>query len=72
MVTNVATQHWSQIVCEKSPPPRHLHGTTILGNKIYLFGGYNGDYLNDFWYFDLGTFCLCKKLKTIKMSKTGL
>jgi hypothetical protein len=35
-----------------SPGKRHSHLTTVVLEKIYLFGGYNGTYLNDLWQYD--------------------
>ena len=38
---------------EKSPPPRTGHIMSVNGNKIMIWGGYNGDWLSDLWIFDI-------------------
>jgi hypothetical protein len=55
-VTLLETLQWSKINCKNAPPARHLHAATVLSNKMYIFGGFNGnDTLSDFWCFDFGS-----------------
>ena len=49
------TRHWSKIDTSISPPARNCHATSLINGKMYLFGGFNGTNLNDFWSFDLST-----------------
>ena len=35
------------------PRPRRRHATIIVGNCLLSFGGYNGKYLNDFYFIGL-------------------
>jgi hypothetical protein len=57
IVTSKETQQWSDIACDVSPTPRQFHGATVIADKMYIFGGYNGTNMNDFWFFHLGNFC---------------
>jgi hypothetical protein len=43
-----------------APCPRAGHSLTVVGNKLYLFGGgtYNNEYLNDIHAFNLGLYSL--------------
>jgi hypothetical protein len=35
-------------------PPRRRQAASIVGNSLIIFGGFNGKYLNDFFYLVLG------------------
>jgi len=38
------------------PDPRRCHGTAQIDNQVYIFGGYDGDYIfDDIWKLDLDT-----------------
>ena len=38
------------------PPPRANHSSAVLGNKIFIFGGWDGcKRLNDLHYLEIGT-----------------
>ena len=36
-----------------APSPRHSHAAVVVGCRMYVFGGYDGEYKNDFYYYDL-------------------
>lgn len=42
---------------EPRPAARKHHSSTVIGNKVYIFGGIGEDdeYFNDFWIFDIET-----------------
>lgn len=46
-----------QIPVATKPSPRKHHSSTLVGSKVYIFGGQDQDdsYLNDFWIFDTET-----------------
>lgn len=53
-ILDIRQQKWS--LCSKLslPEPRAYHGSIVMNNVLYLFGGYDGfDYLNDLVVFDL-------------------
>jgi hypothetical protein len=55
---NVKTKTWNQVYVQGSTIPRGLlfSACVAVNNKIYTHGGYlSGDYLNDFYCFDLFT-----------------
>ena len=53
------TKKWSQVavVNGKPPTPRHSHAAAHYQNSMFLFGGYDGSYRNDFHCFDFGKIC---------------
>ena len=34
------------------PSPRHSHAAVVVGSRLYLGFGYDGDYKNDFYFYD--------------------
>ncbi|KAG2374913.1 hypothetical protein C9374_010287 [Naegleria lovaniensis] len=47
---------WKKIVSKNTPPkPRYAHNAVIMNEKMILFGGYGGEYLNDMFEFDFKT-----------------
>jgi N-acetylneuraminic acid mutarotase len=58
---NSETNEWSEIVKTEGaawPAPRANATAAVVGGKLYLFGGMNGDtggWLGDLWVFDLAT-----------------
>jgi len=51
---NSATPTWTQLSPATAPPARDVSGMAYDGasQKIVMFGGYDGSYLNDTWMFD--------------------
>jgi hypothetical protein len=44
------------VVNGPSPEGRYYHAMTILGSKLFVFGGeINGKFLNDMWAIDLNS-----------------
>ncbi|OQR88806.1 hypothetical protein THRCLA_10088 [Thraustotheca clavata] len=55
-VLDLETSTWSQIKCEgKSPAPRYNHSATLVGSKMFIFGGKGdkGKVFRDMHYLDL-------------------
>lgn len=51
-----ASGTWTELIAENgvSPPVRHRHAMTVVGNYLYLFGGLNGSTSKgDFWRFSI-------------------
>jgi N-acetylneuraminic acid mutarotase len=48
-VLDLATMTWSIPAAQGvQPPPRYAHTATLMGNKVIVFGGFNGRvYLDD-------------------------
>lgn len=38
---------------EDSPKGRRRHSSIIFGKYLLFFGGFNGSYLNDFYYIEI-------------------
>jgi hypothetical protein len=55
MLTSIATRQWSRALpAGPRPCGRYGHSLTILGSKIYVFGGQvEGYFMNDLVAFDL-------------------
>jgi N-acetylneuraminic acid mutarotase len=53
---NFEQQEWSMIpVLRGVPPsPRHSHAGVVYNGCMYIFGGYDGAYKNDFHEFNFG------------------
>ena len=44
------------IFSNSAPVPRAAHGAVVYDNKLYIFGGYDGNArLNDMWHIQLNT-----------------
>ncbi|KAI9057729.1 galactose oxidase [Trametes sanguinea] len=54
---NLATREWTRVFVDgPSPSGRIGHTVTMIGPRIYVFGGQAyGQYFNDIWCFDLAT-----------------
>ena len=49
--------HFEKISCRGQPPTERIaHSLEIIHNKAYVFGGYSGLELDDFFTLDLKTF----------------
>lgn len=48
---------WSQIIAASGEPPtpRHSHAAVVYKDNMYIFGGYDGSYRNDFHAFNFTT-----------------
>ena len=44
-----------KILIGTPPSPRHSHSAVIYENSMYVFGGYDGHYRNDFYRFNFVT-----------------
>jgi leucine-zipper-like transcriptional regulator 1 len=52
---NILQNSWQEVLCSgrSAPPsPRHSHSAVIYNDSLYIFGGYDGKYKNDFFKFD--------------------
>jgi len=52
---NVDTESWQEVIfCGKEgpPTPRHSHSAVVYEDCMYVFGGYDGSYKNDFYKFN--------------------
>ena len=47
-----------------SPPGRYLMATGVYEDKLYMFGGYTGSYVNDLWELDLLSYSWTQKTYT--------
>jgi hypothetical protein len=48
------SQRWTRInVDGPGPVSRHHHTMTLIGSKLFVFGGKSTKYLNDIWALDL-------------------
>lgn len=56
---------------EDSPKGRRRHSSIIFGKYLLFFGGFNGSYLNDFYYIEIkdSTPSYKKSIKTIYTQK---
>lgn len=54
---NIDYNSWQEVLCsnefEQPPTPRHSHSAVVYEDSIYIFGGYDGHYKNDFHCFNL-------------------
>ncbi|GKT17492.1 hypothetical protein ADUPG1_011112, partial [Aduncisulcus paluster] len=44
-----STNIWESIEVDISPMARYGHTMTVVNNKIYMFGGFSGQYCGDLW-----------------------
>jgi N-acetylneuraminic acid mutarotase len=55
---NVDYNTWSEVLYTGSgtmPTPRHSHSAVIYEESMFVFGGYDGHYRNDFYRFNFVT-----------------
>ncbi len=53
--TEVLSSGLSSIGTGAAPTPRHSHSAVIYEDSMYVFGGYDGHYRNDFYRFNFVT-----------------
>jgi len=54
-VLNAETQTWKELTLPNGPGPRCGHSASIVGNKMYVFGGVANKVTNkEMWILDLG------------------
>jgi hypothetical protein len=47
---------WTEMTTLSAPPKRRSHGATVSQNKMFIFGGFNGDkYFSDLWEYDFSS-----------------
>jgi N-acetylneuraminic acid mutarotase len=52
---NVDSNSWQEVIFggrEGPPTPRHSHSAVVYEDNMYVFGGYDGNYKNDFYKFN--------------------
>ena len=52
---NVDSGSWQEVIFggkEGPPTPRHSHSAVVYEDSLYVFGGYDGNYKNDFYRFN--------------------
>ena len=52
---NVTSRSWQEVLYQgrsTAPSPRHSHSAVVYKDSMYVFGGYDGKYKNDFFKFD--------------------
>lgn len=55
-VLDTATLKWHKVNTENAPPPRRNHSSTIVGELVFVFGGFDGNNrLADIHVLDTGT-----------------
>jgi N-acetylneuraminic acid mutarotase len=51
---------WAQETTSGTPPSeRYGHSSVVYNRRMYLFGGWNGEYLNDLWEYSFSPQCGC-------------
>ncbi len=45
---------WKEATAEAEFPKRNVHSAVAFDNKLWIIGGYDGDFANDVWYSDDG------------------
>merc|ERR1711871_162876 len=55
--TETQGESWAQILPAKGPipAPRWLHASSIIGNSLFVFGGFTSNLMMDFWHLELDT-----------------
>lgn len=43
MISNPGTNAWSRVKSTGAPSPRCAHATCVLGDELWLFGGWDGN-----------------------------
>ncbi|KAN0037006.1 hypothetical protein ACTFIV_002334 [Dictyostelium citrinum] len=54
--SNDLKNYWNKVyTCGRVPAPRHAHSSVVIGDSLYMYGGYGvkGTHLDDFFRFDL-------------------
>ncbi|KAN0035388.1 hypothetical protein ACTA71_004654 [Dictyostelium dimigraforme] len=54
--SNDLKNYWNNVyACGRVPAPRHAHSSVVIGDSLYMYGGYGikGTHLDDFFRFDL-------------------
>jgi len=55
-ILNIESREWRRVVANvPGPNGRTHHTTTMVGSKIFLFGGYLENHLNDMWSLELNS-----------------
>jgi Galactose oxidase, central domain len=53
---NISTRKWTELQCAGSiPSPRSIHAAVLVGDVMYVFGGYDGTHLGDLTAFNLSS-----------------
>ena len=57
---SVDNNTWQEVVQQVqlnggTPTPRHSHSAVVYEDSMYVFGGYDGHYRNDFYRFNFAT-----------------
>lgn len=55
---NIETNSWQEVLFSgvgAPPSPRHSHSAVVHNDSMYIFGGYDGQYKNDFFKFNFIT-----------------
>lgn len=72
-IFNVASQSWTDVSTPSAPPARRSHASFVYGDRMYIFGGYNGrDHFNDMWLYDPETACWNEISKSTKFWCEGI
>ncbi|KAM9964884.1 hypothetical protein ACTFIW_004676 [Dictyostelium discoideum] len=54
--SNDLKNYWNKVyACGRVPAPRHAHSSVVIGDSLFMYGGYGvkGTHLDDFFRFDL-------------------
>ena len=60
LVLDLKTSTWSEIKCTGNPPPgRYNHSATVIGHRMFIFGGKGakGQIYKDMYFLDLEDWC---------------
>lgn len=55
---NIIQNSWQEVLHSgrgNPPSPRHSHSAVVYNDSMYIFGGYDGKYKNDFFRFNFLT-----------------
>lgn len=55
---NGATLAWEQVAPMPGPipAPRWLHASAMIGNSLFIFGGFTSNLMMDFWHLEIGMY----------------
>ncbi|KAK5577627.1 hypothetical protein RB653_002570 [Dictyostelium firmibasis] len=71
--SNDLKNYWNHVyACGRVPAPRHAHASALVGDSLYMYGGYGvkGVHLDDFFRFDLKLNKWFRILKNEKKKKS--